>query len=125
MAQGIVADRTEATRRLIRNASGVIILVLLAIAASFAISLWRIGEVTRHSECNVLEHRIVSRESFRTVIWTLRDIALAAADPDEKEFKEAAERILVPPKIDPEVIHRYTTTCENVVGHDTEDTYGP
>jgi hypothetical protein len=70
-------------------------------------------QATLRSSCEVLDHRVGSRESFRTIIGTLRDIALAAAnDPDDVHFRKAAEQIEVPPPPEASLLHEREQLCD-------------
>jgi hypothetical protein len=69
-------------------------------------------QATLRSSCEVLDHRVGSRESFRTIIGFLRAIALAAAnDPDDVHFRETAEQQEIPPLPEPSLLAERKRIC--------------
>lgn len=112
LATSIVEGRENAVNRALRRAVVVIIAIEVLIAVVLGYAVYRSLQLARAQECNVLEHRINSRESERTTITALRNIALGAVDPGEDRFREAIRKIEIPPPIETEVTAEYRRECE-------------
>lgn len=111
LATSIVEGRENATNRALRRAIAIIIVIELLIAGVLGYAVYRSLQLARAQECNVLEHRVNSRESERIIIRTLKDIAAAAVDPGEDRLRNAVRMIEVPKPIEKEVTSQYEREC--------------
>lgn len=132
LVAGYAGVKRDSRRKTYVVVVGALLVVLLALGALGYLIVQARNEALSNqryaarSACDVLDHRVSARVSFRTIILAMKVPFIAAAkdNPNNAAFGRAAKRIKVPPKPEPKLTRERDRICseagvdpETLTGH--------